>query len=130
AEIIKMLDDAHFVERYAIYNWVEDVRRVKWDDGSLTAAGVTYRDKVSPLSYIQEVPDGVAPAAHYTFNGNLRDSLANGHEGMGVGAPTFAAGRSGRALVLDGAADYVQVSAGLGDSTDFSFAGWVKWNGG
>ena len=55
-DMIEMLDKTPFVERYAIYNWVEDVRRVKWDDGSLTPAGEAYRDKVSPLSYIQARP--------------------------------------------------------------------------
>lgn len=52
--MIKMLDETPFVERYALYNWVEDVRRVKWDDGSLTPAGEVYRDKVSPVAYEQE----------------------------------------------------------------------------
>ncbi|MGV3533173.1 MAG: glycosyl hydrolase, partial [Chthoniobacteraceae bacterium] len=131
SEILKMLDDAPFVERHAIFNWVEDVRRVKWDDGSLTAAGTAYRDKLSPISYQQEVPDsGLASAAHFPFSGDLRDALLNGHDGMAVGAPRLTPGKYGQALTLDGATDYVQVSAGLGDSTDFTFAGWVKWGGG
>jgi hypothetical protein len=53
AAIIEMLDKTPFVERYAIYNWVEDVRNVQRKDGSLTPAGEAYRDEVSPLSYIQ-----------------------------------------------------------------------------
>ena len=53
AAMLNMLENAYFVERYALYNWVEDVRRVSWDDGSLTAAGVTYRDKISGLSHRQ-----------------------------------------------------------------------------
>src|SRR5204862_3171476 len=53
ATMIDMLDNTPFVERYALYNWVEDVRRLEWDDGSLTSAGVTYRDNVSPMSYLQ-----------------------------------------------------------------------------
>ena len=52
-----MLDSTPFVERYAPYNWVEDVRRLKWDDGSLTAAGTTYRDRVSPIGYVQTLPE-------------------------------------------------------------------------
>jgi hypothetical protein len=55
-EMIKMLDNTPFVERYAIYNWVKDVRNVQRKDGSLTPAGEVYRDKVSPLSYIQAKP--------------------------------------------------------------------------
>jgi len=53
AKMIAMLDKTPFVERYAIYNWVEDVRNVVRKDGSLTPAGQAYRDEVSPLSYTQ-----------------------------------------------------------------------------
>lgn len=55
-EMIKMLDNTPFVERYAIYNWVEEVRHIKNQDNSLTPAGEVYRDKVSPLAYIQADP--------------------------------------------------------------------------
>ncbi len=55
-EMIRMLDKTAFVERYAIYNWVEDCRSVQRKDGTLTPAGEIYRDKVSPLSYKQEKP--------------------------------------------------------------------------
>lgn len=131
AKMIAMLDNTPFVERYAIYNWVEDVRRVKWDDGSLTDAGVAYRDKVSPLSYVQELPGvGISSAAHYAFNNDLRDSMANGNDAMAIGAPTFVTGKYNQAVALDGSTDYLQVSPDLGDSTDFSFAGWIKWDGG
>ena len=56
AAFLEMLDKTPFVERYAIYNWVEDVRRMQMDeknDGPLTPAGEVYRDKVSPVSYLQ-----------------------------------------------------------------------------
>lgn len=56
-EMIRMLDETPFVERYAIYNWVEEARFIKRKDDSLTPAGVVYRDKVSPLSYIQAKPE-------------------------------------------------------------------------
>ncbi|MES2922478.1 MAG: glycosyl hydrolase [Verrucomicrobiota bacterium] len=54
AAMIKMMDDTPFVERYALYNWVEDARQLQRKDGSLTPAGEVYRDKVSPISYVQE----------------------------------------------------------------------------
>src|SRR6185369_1882086 len=58
--IVDMLENTPFVERYAVYNWVEDVRRVAWDDGSLTLAGETYRDKVSRIGYLQDgIPGAV-----------------------------------------------------------------------
>ncbi len=49
----KMLDETPFVERYALYNWVEEVRELTRKDGSLTPAGEAYRDRASPLSYAQ-----------------------------------------------------------------------------
>lgn len=52
--MIDMLDETDFVERYAIYNWVEDGRMVQRKDNSLTPAGEVYRDQKSPLAYRQE----------------------------------------------------------------------------
>ncbi len=56
ARMIEMLDKTPFVERYALYNWVEEMRELKHKDGSLTPAGEVYRDKDSPLSYVQAKP--------------------------------------------------------------------------
>ena len=131
AAIIDMLDSTPFVERYAIYNWVEDVRRVRWDDGTLTAAGVTYRDQNAPLAYRQEMADaGTGSSANYVFDGDTHDSSNNGQDAMRVGAPTFTAGKFGQAIALNGSTDYLQLSPRLADSTDWSFAGWILWNGG
>jgi len=52
-EMIKMLDKTDFVERYAIYNWVEECRSVIDKSGQPTPAGKVYRDKKSPLAYEQ-----------------------------------------------------------------------------
>lgn len=56
-KMIKMLDETPFVERYAVYNWVEEVRNIQNKDGSLTPAGEVYRDKESPVSYTQAKPE-------------------------------------------------------------------------
>lgn len=129
--MIDMLENAPFVERYALYNWVEDVRRVKWDDGSLTAAGVRYRDKVSSLAYRQEMADaGTGTSARYAFDGDTHDGWGNGQDAMRVGAPTFTAGKFGQAIALNGSTDYLQLSPRIGDTADWSFTGWVNWNGG
>jgi Glycosyl hydrolase catalytic core/Concanavalin A-like lectin/glucanases superfamily/Putative Ig domain len=131
AAMVEMLDNAPFVERYALYNWVEDVRRVVWDDGWLTAAGVVYRDNVTPNSHLQEMPDsGASAAATWLFEGNPNDSSGNGREAMITGSASFAAGKSGLAVALDGSDSYLRLPAALGDSTDFTFAGWVYWSGG
>lgn len=129
--MMDMLENTPFVERYALFNWVEDVRRLKWDDGSLTAAGVRYRDKASTLAYRQQLVDtGIGSSARYSFDGHARDDSNNGLDAMLVGAPLFTAGRHGQAIALNGTTDYLQVSPRLGGSTDFSFTAWVLWNGG
>ncbi len=129
AKMMEMLDNTPFVERYSLYNWVEDSRRVKWDDGSLTAAGVVYRDKVSPLSYQQVIPEvPTSPAALYQFENDTRDSSAFGHSAMLKGGAKFTTGHTGQAVVMSGAAasgDHVQLSTRLGDSTDFTFGAWI-----
>jgi len=131
AAMIDMLDNAPFVERYALYNWVEDVRRLKWDDGSLTAAGVVYRDQNAPLAYRQEMADaGIGSSAVYSFDDDTHDGWGNGQDAMRIGAPLFLPGRYGSCLSLNGSTDYLQISPRVGDSTDWSFAGWVWWNGG
>ena len=129
-KMIEMLDSTPFVERYAIYNWVEDVRRVVWDDGWPTAAGEVYRDKASPLSYRQEMADaGTGNSARYDFDGDTHDSWGHGQDALMAGAPTFTSGRSGQAVLLDGD-DYLQLSPRIADTTNFTFAAWVLWNGG
>ena len=129
--MITMLDDAPFVERYALYNWVEDSRRLVWDDGSLRAAGVIYRDKVSPVGYRQERRDsGISRTTRYRLDGSSADSGGSGQDAIVVGTPSFAAGKYGEAILLDGANDYLQLPANVGNSTDFTFAAWVWWSGG
>ncbi|MCW1925725.1 glycosyl hydrolase [Luteolibacter arcticus] len=125
-----------FVERYSVYSWDYGPepepynRRIVWDDGSTLPAGVRYRNTLSPLSQGHEVPDtGAGGAAHYVFEGDLRDSSGNGNEGTVIGAASFDTGKSGQALVLDGSDSYLRLPPRLGDSTDFTFAAWVRWSG-
>lgn len=50
--MIDMMDTARFVERYSIYEWVEDTRQMFLvNPTSLTQAGGVYRDNVSPMAY-------------------------------------------------------------------------------
>ena len=51
--MVKMLDETPFVERYAPYNWVEDVRQLVNKDKSLTPAGQLYQDHAAPLAFTQ-----------------------------------------------------------------------------
>lgn len=49
--IVSMLDTCSFVERYSIYNWVEDKRMIIDKQGKLTPAGQFYADKESPYFF-------------------------------------------------------------------------------
>ena len=48
--ILAVLDTAHFIERYSIYNWVED-KRAMILGGSLTPAGELYRDNKPDFAF-------------------------------------------------------------------------------
>ncbi len=132
--MVDMLESTPWVERYSIFNWVEDVRRVEWDDGSPTDAGFVYRDKVSSLSYWQDIPSSALPAtALYRFETNAGDNSGHGNIAVMKGAAEYATGKTGQGLLLSGSGttkDYVQLSKKLGDSSSFTFGAWVYWSGG
>lgn len=131
AAMIQMLEETPWVERYALYNWVEDVRRVKWDDGSLTSAGVVYRDRPSRIGYLQVAPDpGTRGIGQYSFDDHVRDGSGHANHGVTTGSPVFTNGVRGRALVFDGAQTRVTLPPGMVRANGFSFAGWVYWRGG
>lgn len=75
-EILNVLDTCRFVERYAIYNWVETHRSViSPDDGSITPAGKVYRDNKSTFAYnadVQFTPVWWAPSTKdITLSGSI-----------------------------------------------------------
>lgn len=53
AAMVEMLEETEFVERYALYNWVEPSRQLVDDDGNLSPAGIVYRDIKSNMAYTQ-----------------------------------------------------------------------------
>ncbi len=131
AAMIDMLDNTPFVERYAPFNWVEDVRRLKWDDGSLTSAGVAYRDNSAPLAYLQALQDnGTRSFTELRFDGDPRDSSGHGNNGITTGTPAYTNGVAGQALVFDGANTKVTLPPNIAKNNAFTFAAWVHWNGG
>jgi hypothetical protein len=51
-KFLHVLDTCSFVERYALYEWVGDTRKMFYKSpGLLTPAGEIYRDKISPMAY-------------------------------------------------------------------------------
>jgi autotransporter-associated beta strand protein len=131
AAMINMLDTTPFVERYSIYNWVENVRSVVDTNGNISAAGVTYSNQISPVGYVQSLPDnGTRSFTQLRFETNVWDTSGFGNNGVTAGCPTYTNGHSGQALVFDGANTTVTLPPNLGYATSFTFAAWVKWNGG
>ncbi|MEY4387946.1 MAG: hypothetical protein RLY20_3229, partial [Verrucomicrobiota bacterium] len=131
AAMIDMLDKTPFVERYAPYNWVEDVRRLEWDDGSLTAAGTTYRDNSSPIGYVQALQDnGSRSFTQLRFDTNTLDGSGYGNNGITSGSPAFTNGHNGQAIVFDGTNTVVTLPPNVANNSGFTFAGWIYWNGG
>lgn len=129
--MINRMDATPWIERYAIYSHVEWFRQTHYDDGTITPMGAMYRDHLSPIAYQQVVPDsGKSPAADYLFEGNTLDTSGNGNNPLIYGTPKLVTGKQGQALSFDGADDYLALPPRLGDSTDFTFSAWVKWNGG
>lgn len=70
--ILQVLDTCSFVERYSIYNWVEDKRALLLN-GQLTPAGEYYAADTSELAYradMQVVPEwniNESPVLSYTY---------------------------------------------------------------
>ncbi|MDO7845512.1 glycosyl hydrolase [Hymenobacter sp. M29] len=94
---VTMLDTARIVERYSLYQWVEDTRKLFVNDGdptSITPAGIVYRDKISPMAFNPNlVPPTVSVPVPIPFQrGNLvvtRYGSATWTGGTGVTLPAF-----------------------------------------
>ncbi len=132
AAMLNMLESTPFVERYALYNWVEDGRSLVNSSGAVTPAGTTYSNLVSNLSYSQAMPDnGTRGIAEFLFATNLWDTSGYFNNGMVIGAPSYSTGHTSQAqsVVLDGANSYVQLPANIARGSAFTFAAWVYWKG-
>lgn len=129
--MINMMDDTPWIERYAIYSKVEYMRQTHYDEGGLTPMGVMYRDHVAPLAYLQGLQsNGTRSFSQLGFDGDTRDASGYGNNGITTGSPAYTNGYRGQALVFDGANSYVTLPPNVANNNAFSFAAWIKWNGG
>jgi hypothetical protein len=86
---------------------------------------------ISLLLVLCVVSEGSAALiAHYKFENNLNDSGGSGYNGTAGGNPTYAAGRFGQAVSLDGD-DTVEIAAitSYDTSLSHSWSAWVKTEG-
>lgn len=130
--MINMMDDTPWIERYSVYSAVEEVRQVYYNAGGYTPMGQMYKDHESPIGYQQIIPgEGMDATAMYYFEQNLNDGSGSGNHAVSKNYPDYVAGHGGgSALAFDGVDDHVNLPDGLSDSTDFTFAAWVYWEGG
>ncbi len=129
AEFIAVMDGADFVERYSVYNACGESRELI-TGGVPTLAGEVYRDNQAPMAYIQQPSDGYGGCAYYQFEDDAQDSTSFNNHGIVHGGATYTTGHIGHAINLDGSNDYVELGDNIADSTDFTFAAWVYWDGG
>lgn len=131
--MVNMLESTPFVERYGLYNWVEDTRSLVTSSNTVTLAGTVYSNTVSSLSYSQAMPDnGTRGIAKFLFATNTWDGSGYCNNGMAIGAPAYTTGHNSQshAIVLDGANSYVQLPVNIARASAFTFAAWVYWDGG
>ena len=131
--MINRMDDTPWMERYSVYSAVEEVRQVYYNGGGYTPMGEMYRDHVSPIGYQQLIPgEGMDASAGYDFENDLSDTSGSGNHALSKNYPDFVTGHAtnSTALAFDGVDDHLILPGSLSDSTDFTFAAWVYWNGG
>jgi hypothetical protein len=87
-------------------------------DGALTSS-----DTVT-ITVSAALPELIA---HYTFDGTAADSSGSGKNATLSGTTSYAAGKIGNALVLDGSSGYASLPSGIVSGlNDFSITTWVK----
>lgn len=76
AEMVRLMEESDFIERYAIYNWVQNCRKV-YDEttGQLTPAGVAYSTPETRLAY--NPAKAVIPPVVYLNPKGLTASLSS-----------------------------------------------------
>ncbi|MDE6853603.1 MAG: hypothetical protein K2J38_00940, partial [Muribaculaceae bacterium] len=81
-EVLEMMDTCSFIERYSVYNWVEEKRSMFWGNLNLTPAGKVYRDfKAAPAfsrqtEVIPEWTVSSAPVASISYKGDATFELS------------------------------------------------------
>jgi autotransporter-associated beta strand protein len=132
---ISMMESCPFVERYAVYEYFDPSTGLNLittnSPAALTPAGVVYANQQSGMAYTQTLPPGGSRSiAQFEFETNTLDSSGFGNNGFAVGDPVYTAGHTGQAVALDGANSFIRLPPNVANSTNFSIAAWVYWNGG
>ena len=137
-------DDPAAIARVIWQPWNIDLSTVGGDMSSVEkltigvegtdATGILYIDDIllyprPPESTAPVEPSSANLVAHYTLDGNVDDSSANGYHGVIGGAPAYVPGVSGQALQFNGTDDHVRVAHqdALNPSDgSYTFAFWAN----
>jgi hypothetical protein len=131
-ELITRIASLPYVERYSIYQWCTN-REMFYADGSLTPAGIAYRDHHSPPAVALDLNrqyigcyrlDETAGTTAADLSGRQHHAtLRNGLSFDSDSVP----GMRGYALDLDGNDDYLELPAGYEElDNGFSVAFWAR----
>ena len=105
------------------------------------ATGTLLFDDIRLYPYDRQFITPVEPnpanlVGHWQLDGDFNDSSGNGLHGTGMGGPTFALGKIGQAINLDGVDDYVNITGYKGILVDadnvqqpFTISCWFKTTG-
>ena len=100
--------------------------------GATGGEGDIYLDDIELIIRVEAVePAPGNIVAEYEMEDNLLDSSGNGLNGEPNGVVSYAAGKSGMALVLDGNDNFVDLPIGnlVSTLTDCTISTWVNWAG-
>ena len=101
--------------------------------GASGGSGDIYLDDIGLIIGVVAVDPGAGNlVARYEMENNANDSSGNSLNGTPNGAVSYAAGKSGMALVLDGNDAYVDLPIGdlISTLTDCTISTWVNWTPG
>jgi len=101
--------------------------------GATGGSGLLYLDDLELVIGVEAVDPGTSNLiARYEMENNVQDSSGNALNGTANNDPTYGAGKSGMALMLDGIDDYVDLPIGttISTLTDCTISVWVNWAGG
>jgi hypothetical protein len=129
-ELTTRMASLPYVERYAIYQWCTNRELIV--DGSLTPAGVVYRDHLPPIANSLDI--NFECIGYYRLDEQTGTTAADlsgrGNAGILAGGMTFesskAGGVLGQALQFDGTDDHIQLPSGFYEfDNGFSMAFWA-----
>jgi hypothetical protein len=101
--------------------------------GAVGGQGVVLLDGIRLYSYDPQLitptdPGTTGLQVHYEFEGTFNDSSGNSRHSVGMGNPTFMAGKVGQGINLRGLNDYLEITGykGVLGANAFSITTWVK----